>query len=93
MLKSNKIQRHLGTKHLDVTIKSKKYFSCGLNRKKLLCLKALKSSCLVNLHTAKAENPHFIGEKLIIPVVKEAVKVMVDGKEAKQEYYLMAAVY
>ena len=44
----------------------------------------MESSHLASFHIAKAGKPHSTGQNLILPVVKDIVKIMFGEKEAKQ---------
>ena len=93
-LKKNKLLRHLETNHPACVDKPIEYF-----RSKLQALSsqanvmkafttvnksAVYASYLASYEIAKQKKAHTIGEKLILPVMKEVVKVMIGHRESEK---------
>ena len=45
---------------------------------------AVYSSYVASYEIVKQKKPHFIGEKLLMPVMKDVIKVMIEKRESKK---------
>ena len=91
-MKPSKLERHLQSKHPDLTKKSLEYFQRmheGMKKQKNLKnmvvedKSLLKASYLIALQIAKNKKPYTIGEDLIKPCMLQAYEVVL-GKQAVQ---------
>ncbi|XP_013793786.2 zinc finger BED domain-containing protein 5-like, partial [Limulus polyphemus] len=90
----NKLRRHIETKHPELKDKPLKIFERMLSNLKTeqsvmqrytkVNEKSLYVSYLISLKITKAGKPHTIGETLVLPAIKDTVKV-VFGDKSEQE--------
>ncbi|CAI9734084.1 Hypothetical predicted protein [Octopus vulgaris] len=93
-LANESMHRHLETKHSELKDKPLDFFERMLTKLKIgqsvmqhytkVNEKSLYVSYLVSLRIAKTGEPHTIGETLVLPVIKDTVKVFF-GDESEQE--------
>jgi zinc finger BED domain-containing protein 5/7/8/9 len=93
-MKPNKLKRHQQTNHPECVDKPVEFFQRKLDNvgkqqaimKTLLSTNesAVKASYIVSLQIAKQKKAHSIGEDLILPVMKEVVRIMIGDKEVKK---------
>ena len=93
-MRPNKLLRHFESKHSELKNKPLDFFERMLGRLKKgqgvmqrfgnLNEKALYVSYLISLRIAKAGKPHTIGETLVLPSIKDAVRVFF-GNRSEQE--------
>ena len=89
----NKLQRHLTTNHPGCVDKLVEFFKHKLqsiaSQKSVLTSftevnkSAVYSSYVASYQIAKQKKPHSIGEKLLMPVMKDVVKIMIGERESK----------
>ena len=90
----NKLLRHVETKHPELKHKPLNFFKKMQNnlmtgqrvlqRYTNVNEKSLCVSYLISLRIAKANNPHTIGETLVLPAIKDTVKVFFGDKTEKE---------
>ena len=93
-MKKNKLQRHLETNHSNCINKPVHFFEHKLKsiqgQKSIMTSLtaenkfAVYSSYSAFYQIAKQKKDHTIGEDLLMPVMKEAVKIMIGEKECKK---------
>ena len=93
-MKENKLQRHLKTNHSNCADKDVEFFQHKLksiqgqkNVMKAFTSEnklAVYSSYVASYQIAKQKKAHTIGEDLIMPDMKEVVKIMIGEKESKK---------
>ena len=93
-MKKNKLKRHLETNHPNCLNKPVEFFERKLNSiqgQRNIMTKfatenklAVYSSYVVSYQIAKQKKGHTIGEDLLMPVMKEVVKIMIGEKESKK---------
>ncbi|XP_040191825.1 zinc finger BED domain-containing protein 5-like [Rana temporaria] len=90
-MKPNKLKRHFDTKHPSFAGKDIQYFknkADGVKKSRLDTggkyhkqnLAAVEASYLVALRIARAKKPHTIAEDLLLPAVKDIVRVMIGAE-------------
>ena len=92
-MKKNKLQRHLTTNHPGCVDKPVESFKHKLqpiaSQKSVLTAftevnkSAVYSSFVASYQIAKQKKPHSIGEKLLMPAIKDVVKIMIGERESK----------
>ncbi|XP_013793834.1 zinc finger BED domain-containing protein 5-like, partial [Limulus polyphemus] len=90
----NKLRRHIETKHPELKDKPLEFFERMLSKLKTgqsimqrytkVNEKSLYVSYLISLRIAKAGLPHTVGETLVLPAIKDTVKVFF-GDKSEQE--------
>ena len=93
-MKRNKLLRHLESNHPGCVNKPLKYFQRKLEalsaQAKVMKVfttvnkSAVYASYIASYEIAKQKKEHTIGEKLILPVMKEVVKIMMGEKESEK---------
>ena len=93
-MKKNKLKRHLETNHPNCLDKPVEFFERKLNSiqgQRNIMTKfatenklAVYSSYVASYQIAKQKKGHTIGEDLLMPVMKEFVKIMIGEKESKK---------
>ena len=93
-MKKNKLKRHLETNHPNCLDKPVEFFERKLNSiqgQRNIMTKfatenklAVYSSYVASYQIAKQKKGHTIGEDLLMPVMKEVVKIMIGEKESKK---------
>ena len=93
-MKKNKLKRHLETNHPNCLDKPDEFFERKLNSiegQRNIMTKfatenklAVYSSYVASYQIAKQKKGHTIGEDLLMPVMKEVVKIMIGEKESKK---------
>ena len=92
-MKKNKLKRHLETNHPNCLDKPVEFFERKLNLiqgQRNIMTKfatenklAVYSSYVASYQIAKQKKDHTIGEDLLMPVMKEVVKIVIGEKERK----------
>ena len=92
-MKKNKLQRHLTRNHPGCVDKPVEFFKHKLqsiaSQKSVLTAftevnkSAVYSSYVASYQIAKQKKSHSIGEKLLMPVLKDVVKIMIGERESK----------
>ena len=93
-MKKNKVKRHLETNHPNCLDKPVEFFERKLNSiqgQRNIMTKfatenklAVYSSYVASYQIAKQKKGHTIGEDLLMPVMKEVVKIIIGEKESKK---------
>ena len=93
-MKKNKLKRHSETNYSNCLDKLVEFFQCKLNSIKgqsSVLTKfttenklAVNSSYVASNQIAKQKKAHIIGGDLLMPVMKEVVKIMISDKKSKK---------
>lgn len=79
-MKLKKMKHHFNSNHSSFDGKDTQYFRSTGGKYHQQNLAAIEASYLVTLRIAKAKKPHTIAEDLLLPAVKDIVRVMIGAK-------------
>ena len=93
-MKKNKLQRHLITNYPGCLDKPVEFFerklqSIASQKSIMTAFTGVNKSAVYSLHAAsyqieKQKKPHSIREKLLMPVMKDVIKIMIEKRESKK---------